>query len=199
MINLINNSNLTCVLSQEKILSEVEDPIGLLLERGLDPNTAELAGSWLSLHCVYLLLGQATAQLSSSKVTWRDLLSAVALYEPRIRIKMRIEKFKSELIAHFEKFFVDKVCQFSECLESGERCCETRSAGRSEDQEVPGSDMEPTSPPDPSLHSPHLSPLPSSAGYDSAECSVTSQRFDQLRQDILAAAESLGDQRFIGD
>ena len=92
---------------QDKILDEVEDPLGLLTERGLEPGTGELEGRWLSLHCVYLLLGQATSQLSASKVTWRDLLSAVALYEPRIRIKMRIEKFKSELIAHLEKFFVE--------------------------------------------------------------------------------------------
>lgn len=189
--------NLTCLLSQEKILADLEDPIGLLWEKGLDPCTAQLEGTWLSLHCVYLLLGQATVQLTSSKVTWRDLLSAVALFEPRIRIKMRIEKFKSELIAHFEKFFVEKVCQVSGCLETGDTC-EVLSVGRSEDQEVPGSDTEPTSPPESSLHSPD--PLPSNSGYDPAECAVTSNRFDQLRRDILAAAESLGDKEmFIGD
>ena len=197
-----NIPNLTCLLlSQEKIMAELEDPIGLLWERGLDPCTAQTdGGSWLSLHCVYLLLGQATSHLTSSKVTWRDLLSAVALYEPRIRIKMRIEKFKSELIAHFEKFFVEKVCQFTGFPETGDSC-EAGSGGRSEDQEVPGSDTEPTSPLDTSsLHSPPLNPLPSHTGYDPAECTVSSQRFDQLRQDILAAAESLGDQEmFIGD
>ena len=107
---------------------------------------------------------------------------------------MRIEKFKSELIAHFEKFFVEKVCQFSESPETDE------SAGRCEDQEVPGSDCEPTSPPEPSLHSPPASSLPSTSGDDPAECAVSGRRFEQLRQDILAAAESLGEEEmFIGD
>ena len=181
-------------------MDELEDPIGLLCEKGLEANTAELEGAWLSLHCVYLMLGQATAQLSSSKVTWRDLLSAVALYEPRIRIKMRIEKFKSELIAHLEKMFVEKVCEFPECAEpAGSQ--EAGSAGRCEDQEVPGSDWEPRSPTDSSsLHSPPASSLPSSTTDDRAECAVSSRRFEQLRQDILAAAESLGErERFIGD
>ena len=84
----------------------------MLEERGLDPARAYLARGgdtcgWVSLHCLYLLMTATIAELSTSKVAWRDILSAVALYQPRMKAKLRIETVKTKMIEKFESFFVE--------------------------------------------------------------------------------------------
>ena len=167
-------------------MEDLNYPTGELLEKN-----AQLEGGWLSLDCVYLLLCQAGYQLTDSKVTLPDILSAVALYEPRIRIKIRIEKFKSALIDQFEKFFVEKFCQFSDSVSNETEWRSLPSPGVN--------DSEPSCSRQMNLYPLVPSSLPSTPEFDT-EYKVTNHRFDQLRQDILAAAQSLGEEeKFIGD
>jgi len=85
-----------------------EDPTGPLVERGVDPGTAFIADggdrfAWLSLHSLFVLmgcgpgLGEGVGNCYQT-VAWRDLLSAVALQEPRLRNHIKMETFKTVLL-----------------------------------------------------------------------------------------------------
>ena len=206
--------------------SLMEDPRSVLEERGLDPARAYLARGgdtcgWVSLHCLYLLMTATIAELSTSKVAWRDILSAVALYQPRMEAKLRIETVKTKMIEKFESFFVE---HSSVLAESGGMEMDgevapvldrlqlslpltNRNLRVSGDQRVPGSCSDPGSPQPPStLHSPALPPAPAQPEdtelSQPKECSLTAARFMRLREDILAQADSVGldeDDLAIGD
>jgi len=177
---------------KEAVLDWPADMTALLTEKGLDQDSAVVDGSWLSLHYLYLLLSQASNQLTSSKVTSRDILSAVALYEPRVRIKIGIEKLKSQLIVQLEKLFVEKCSQSSD-LGGGET--DWSPPSQAEQKNFQTSNVE---------HNPLVWPVSSSAdsqtSHSSGKCIISSTKFEELRRDILAAAQTLGEEdMFIGD
>jgi len=84
------------------------DPTGVLVERGVDPDTAFLADSgdrfrWVSLHSLFVLMSCGPGLDDGvgncyQAVAWRDILSAVALQEPRLRNHIKMETFKTELL-----------------------------------------------------------------------------------------------------
>ena len=89
----------------------------MLEERGVDPMTSYMTRGhdtrgWISLHCLYFLMNQTIMDLTVNKDSWRDILSAVFLYEPKIKAKLKIISFKEKLIKKLESFFVEH----SSCL-----------------------------------------------------------------------------------
>jgi len=96
------------------------NPTSILVDRGVDPDTAGMAEDgdrfyWLSLHSLFVLMGSGPGLEEGMEncyqtVAWRDLLSAVALQEPRLRNHIKMEAFKTILL---EKI-VDLYLQFIE-------------------------------------------------------------------------------------
>lgn len=85
-----------------------DDPTGVLVERGLDPDTAFLAEygdrkCWLSMNSLFVLMGSGPGLEEGvgncyQTVAWRDLLSAIAIQEPRLRNHLKMETFKTDLL-----------------------------------------------------------------------------------------------------
>ena len=212
------------------------DPRDMLEERGLVCNAAclpraEDACGWISLHCLYLLLSSCIAELNLQKVAWRDILSAISLYQPKIKTKLRLEDFKTKLLEKFEYYFVDYSSSVIEEKLTGSRPGVRRPAETvlgnddheltlpvsnrylnkvrfSDDQLVPGSDHDPSSPQPPStLHSPVLSCHPSPTGSvtdplwspSPGDCLLSMERFTKLRQDILQHSGDNCGESYIGD
>eukprot|EP00090_Calanus_glacialis_P001061 TRINITY_DN10756_c0_g1_i1.p1 TRINITY_DN10756_c0_g1~~TRINITY_DN10756_c0_g1_i1.p1 ORF type:complete len:1638 (-),score=635.61 TRINITY_DN10756_c0_g1_i1:838-5751(-) len=101
-----------------------EDPTGPLVERGVDPVTAFIADggdrfAWLSLHSLFVLmgcgpgLGEGVGNCYQT-VAWRDLLSAVALQEPRLRNHIKMETFKTVLLEKVMDLYIQFIENDSE-------------------------------------------------------------------------------------
>jgi len=81
----------------------LEDPNCLLEERGLVPGDCFIPEQddrfgWISLHALSILLTIET-EAGDGSVAWRDLLSAVAIQEPRLRARINMDKFRAELLS----------------------------------------------------------------------------------------------------
>jgi len=95
------------------------DPTGVLVERGVDPDTAFLADSgdrfrWVSLYSLFVLMSCGPGLDDGvgncyQTVAWRDILSAVALQEPRLRNHIKMETFKKELLEKVLALYVQSV------------------------------------------------------------------------------------------
>eukprot|EP00092_Neocalanus_flemingeri_P001505 GFUD01001606.1.p1 GENE.GFUD01001606.1~~GFUD01001606.1.p1 ORF type:complete len:1654 (-),score=563.80 GFUD01001606.1:789-5750(-) len=93
-----------------------DDPTGPLAERGVDPGTSFLADggdrfAWLSLHSLFVLMGCGPSMGegggdSYQTVAWRDLLSAVALQEPRLRNHIKMDNFKTILMEKVTELYI---------------------------------------------------------------------------------------------
>jgi len=168
------------------------------------PRQEESCG-WISLHGLYLLMSFSISELSINKGAWRDILSAVALYQPRIKAKLRLESIKKKIFEKFESFFVEHSSVLAEksnsdLMECTDWCEEARplttrclSPGLrvSSDQRVPGSGSCSPQPPS-TLHSPSLPSLGSPELVWPQGSPLTLARFTQLHREILAQAGSLG-------
>ena len=113
----------------EDSFSKFEDSLVSLEERGLDSARAflprgEAACGWISLHCLYLLMSFTISELNINKVAWRDILSAVALYQPKIQAKLRLQSIKTKLFEKFEVFFVEHSSVLAEKNSLGLMECE---------------------------------------------------------------------------
>jgi len=96
-----------------------EDPTAVLVERGVDPDTAFLADGgdrfgWLSVHALYVLMGIGPGLEEGvgncyQTVAWRDLLSAVALQEPRLRNHIKMESFKNNLLEKVMDLYLQSI------------------------------------------------------------------------------------------
>jgi len=94
-----------------------DDPSGVLAERGIDIETAFLSDgeerfAWLSVHALFILMGCGPSvgdggAESYQTVAWRDLLSAVALQEPRLRNHMKIDQFKKILLGKIITLYIE--------------------------------------------------------------------------------------------
>jgi len=94
-------------------------PTEALVERGVDPDTAFLADNgdrfrWVSLHSLFVLMSCGPGLEDGvgncyQTVAWRDILSAVALQEPRLRNHIKMETFKTKLLEKVLALYVRSV------------------------------------------------------------------------------------------
>jgi len=88
-----------------------------LVEREVDIDTAFLPDgedrfAWLSVHALFILMGCGPSvgdggAESYQTVAWRDLLSAVALQEPRLRNHMQMDQFKKVLLGKIMTLYIE--------------------------------------------------------------------------------------------
>jgi len=163
----------------------------LLIERGLEPSTALLAGPepgrWVSLPALLVLLTAPRLTDPEPEVAWRDLLSALARQEPRLRQQIITKDFISELVAALVRLFVEqtegKTEQVHDYLELSEDWVARPAA--SPEQEVPHSGapspLSPTSPASPT----------SLDGWPGVELSPA--RLDTIQRDLEDCGGNIGD------
>lgn len=121
-----------------------DDPSGPLADRGVDLETAFLGEggdrfAWISLHSLLVLMGcgaglEEGGGNNYQTVAWRDLLSAVAQQEPRLRNHMKMDNFKTILLEKVMKMYIEFIENDTDVAVSAEHNMEpidTESGGES--------------------------------------------------------------------
>jgi len=146
-------------------------------------------------------------------VAWRDLLSAVAMQEPRLKQQIAVDSFRHSLLTAVLNLYTKKLARESDpslhLTESSENeasdsdgTCQVRALrvlSTSSDHVVPSGSCPPSPAVSLGLHSPIPSCLPSPTGsagsepsLESNQPSLTMARYQQMKTDVLDAGGGLG-------
>ena len=170
---------------------------------------------WISLVALLVLISLETevGEGREGSVAWRDLLSAVAMQEPRLKQQIDVDSFRLSLLTAVLNLYTKKLAREGEpslhLTESSEN--ETsdsdgtsqvralRVLSTSSDHVVPSGSCPPSPAASFGLHSPIPSCLPSPTGsaggepsLESNQPSLTMARYQQMKTDMLDAGGGLG-------
>lgn len=175
------------------------------------PSYILLRHHWISLPaaCTLLVL---EAERGDDSLAWRDLLSAVARQEPRLRHRLTLDSRRQELLERVVELYTTglgvpgprvEVTSASE-TETEVTDSDTVEVARRRqlscsDHVVPSYSCPPSPALSSCLHSPQPLPSPTGScssvdswGAEGSQPSLTSSRYQQMKTDILAAAGGLG-------
>jgi len=206
-------------LDAGEALAEFEDPTSALEERGLRRDgcfmqKGEDRLGWISLIALLVLISLETevGEGREGSVAWRDLLSAVAMQEPRLRQQIAVDSFRHSLLTAVLSLYTKKLARESEpsllLTESSENEASDsdgtsqvralRVLSTSSDHVVPSASCPPSPAASLGLHSPIPSCLPSPTGsscevsLEANQPSLTMARYQQMKTDVLNAGGGLG-------
>lgn len=204
-------------LEAGEALAEFEDPTSALEERGLRRDgcfmqKGEDRLGWISLVALLVLISLETevGEGREGSVAWRDLLSAVAMQEPRLRQQIAVDSFRHSLLTAVLNLYTKKLARESEpslrLTESSEneasdsdgtyQVRSLRVLSTSSDHVVPSGSCPPSPAVSLGLHSPIPSCLPSPTGgepaLESNQPTLTTTRYQQMKSDVLDAGGGIG-------